>query len=101
MCKNLFSKLFLEDPSIDEFVDHSRQIQCPPAQFEHLVTQGRDGEMIIGQSANGLIEKGFMECYYRALNGSLYPEISKYQFDGEWKRVSVSTSFLDLVYLAH
>ncbi|KAI6174811.1 hypothetical protein M3Y97_00963000 [Aphelenchoides bicaudatus] len=75
-----FPMLRPEDPSIEKFVNHSRQIQCPAAEFEHLVTQGRNGELMIGHPSNGYIS-------------SLYPKISEYNFTGDWKRLPINRRF--------
>lgn len=80
-------KYYLEDRSIYPFVEHSRKVVCPHANFEHLVSQDLDGVFLIGVPFGGKTPRAEIECYYRELAGALWPKIANYKLIGKWNKV--------------
>ncbi|KAI6190396.1 hypothetical protein M3Y97_00113100 [Aphelenchoides bicaudatus] len=88
-----FPTLKTEDPSIDRFVQHSHKVICPKAEFEHLVSQDRDGQFLIGNPFGGVFIRPDIDCFYRELTGALWPNISEYKFANEWSRLPINRPF--------
>ncbi|KAI6225505.1 hypothetical protein M3Y99_01332700 [Aphelenchoides fujianensis] len=85
-----FPNLQSEDPSIERHVKHRRGFQCPPAEFEAIVTQSRTGELLAGRPFKGAFQNALVDCFYRELGGALWPAIDQPTFVGSWKKLPLN-----------
>jgi hypothetical protein len=59
----------LEEPDIQDFVEHPRSIECAQKNFDSYVKQFEEDGSIFVSRPLGAVHTGPFECYFRELNG--------------------------------
>lgn len=73
-------------------------MECLTPEFPNFMTQNNDGSFVIGEPAELQRNSGFnisapLVCYYRELDGSLFPNITQFTYVGNWNALPVNRHF--------
>lgn len=79
---------------------HRPGVKCLPARFPELVAEHEDGTFIIAEPAQyeeggggQNLTDGRLACSYRQLGGTLFPDVRRFRFEGDWRPLPLNRPF--------